>query len=543
MDKTEQNKLPAVASDYIDAVMKNMRYRRTVRQEVRQELIDHFTDALADCQTDAERNDLAKNLIDGFGDVELLAILLRRAKKRCRPLWRTAIVRLFQTAGVLVLLFAIYVGWFFSGKPVVTTNYVELLNRQVRPVADDSLNAAPYYLQAVELYKDIAQEAAFDRTPRRLSSLTPPDRQILLEWLTANQAPLEWVRQGNMKPHYWPSYSCGEGNDTALISVLLPHVNGYRKLAQLLCWQALLDAEAGKKDEAFDSLMQAYRFGLSVRGQNTTLIDQLVSAAIVTLSTSTTRTLLDEHSRDVDDEWLKAAGKRLTALIEEANFEFDLTSEKLFVYDEAQRCFTASRFGRSHLYLPRVKEISASELNTDDHIAFFFLKGFQILFTHPDKDQTIREVEQLHAELQSRMKLTPATMRSQMTELQQKLDDIAENNLFLAQLSPAFYKVIERSHRTRIDCLATLTIVAALQYRNANGRVPESLQTLVQAGLLPQVPIDPYSDAPLVYQQAEDGFTLYSVGLNFTDDGGIPGRDRGQWEDNGDTIFWPVPRK
>ena len=110
MDKAEQNKLPAVASDYIDAVMKNMRYRRTVRQEVRQELTDHFTDALADCQTDAERNALAKDLIDGFGDVELLAILLRRAKKRCRPLWRTMVVRTFQAVGVLFLLLIIYIG-------------------------------------------------------------------------------------------------------------------------------------------------------------------------------------------------------------------------------------------------------------------------------------------------------------------------------------------------------------------------------------------------------------------------------------------------
>ncbi len=58
------------------------------------------------------------------------------------------------------------------------------------------------------------------------------------------------------------------------------------------------------------------------------------------------------------------------------------------------------------------------------------------------------------------------------------------------------------------------------------------------------IPIDPFSDKPLVYKRTEDGFTLYSVSENLTDDGGKvfiddEGRVR-MWADEGDAVFWPV---
>jgi hypothetical protein len=48
-------------------------------------------------------------------------------------------------------------------------------------------------------------------------------------------------------------------------------------------------------------------------------------------------------------------------------------------------------------------------------------------------------------------------------------------------------------------------------------------------------------DKPLVYKKTDDNFILYSVGPNFTDDGGEPGKGKSgrikNWTDNGDTVF------
>lgn len=83
--------LPVCSVEFIKLVIKKMRCRKKVRRDVQAELAAHFEDELKECATDKERDEKAQQLIGDFGDVKLLGILLRRAKKRCRPLWRTVV--------------------------------------------------------------------------------------------------------------------------------------------------------------------------------------------------------------------------------------------------------------------------------------------------------------------------------------------------------------------------------------------------------------------------------------------------------------------
>ena len=152
--------LPFAAVDFIKLVVKKMRYRRIVQDDVQAELAAHFEDELNTVKTDDEREQKAKQLVNGFGDAKMLAVLLRRAKKRCRPLWRTVVARAFQTVGVLFICLVLYIVWFLTGKPVVTTDYISELNNMVRPVADESLNAAPFYIKAVEVFEELPDELA-----------------------------------------------------------------------------------------------------------------------------------------------------------------------------------------------------------------------------------------------------------------------------------------------------------------------------------------------------------------------------------------------
>ncbi|MHC4728108.1 MAG: hypothetical protein ACYS17_12870, partial [Planctomycetota bacterium] len=83
--KSDLQNLPSCAVEFIKQVLKKMRYRRKIRRDVQAELAAHFVDELKDCATDEDKQQKAKQLIADFGDVKLLAVLLRRAKKRCRP--------------------------------------------------------------------------------------------------------------------------------------------------------------------------------------------------------------------------------------------------------------------------------------------------------------------------------------------------------------------------------------------------------------------------------------------------------------------------
>ena len=107
----DPSNLPDCVNEYITSVIKKVRYRRKVRQEVQQELTDHFADALADCESESEKQQFAEEIIADFGDTGLLAKLIRRAKKRCRPLWKKAMIRTGQVMLVAYIISFICNAW------------------------------------------------------------------------------------------------------------------------------------------------------------------------------------------------------------------------------------------------------------------------------------------------------------------------------------------------------------------------------------------------------------------------------------------------
>jgi hypothetical protein len=150
--KSDSKGLPECAVEYVRQLLKKMRYRRKVRNEVEAELTAHFEDELKDCKSGEEKEQKARQLVTEFGDFKLLGILLRRAKKRCRPLWRTVAARTFQTIGVLIVCFIFYAIWFSFGEPTIRVDYIRLLNQINQPQIRDQDNAWPHYEKAIKLY-------------------------------------------------------------------------------------------------------------------------------------------------------------------------------------------------------------------------------------------------------------------------------------------------------------------------------------------------------------------------------------------------------
>ena len=78
--------------------------------------------------------------------------------------------------------------------------------------------------------------------------------------------------------------------------------------------------------------------------------------------------------------------------------------------------------------------------------------------------------------------------------------------------------------QAQVRCLQVL--VAAERYRLQKKAWPGKLDDLVSAGLLGAVPRDPYDGKTLRFARRGDGVTIYSVGHDRTDDGGIIDRSR-----------------
>ena len=535
--------LPVCAVDFISQIIKKMRYRKKVRRDVMAELIAHFEDALKECATDKEKEQKAGELIEQFGDVKLLGILLRRAKKRCRPLWRTVIARSFQTVGVLILCLIVYLAWFLTGKPNITVDYVAELNKLVRPAADDSLNAAPLYGQAAKTYEELSEDVS-QILGKKYDDTNDAEKQFMQKWLAENEEIFELVIAGSKKPYYWQKYNNGK-EEYGMLGILLPHLSRFKRLAYPLRWRAQLQAEQGLYEDAFNGMKTCYRFGQHIRGSKI-IIEQLSGIAIEAFAVRTIRDILSEY--EVDSATLAALQKDFEGLIADEDFALSLEVEKLIMYDEAQRCFTEGRLGGGHLYMPRAIALGRAGggiLEKMDNPVFVILSPQQwrgvakVLFLHPNKQQTREMADQLYSYWNTVANKSPGQIRVEDIDIEKESMEIIRGNILLEILIPAIGKMIEISCRLPADVNATLTIIALLRYRQDAGSYPEELDGLITAGYLKESPMDPFSDKPLVYRRTEDGFVLYSVGADFDDDGGIHSR-WGEGEEGGDQVFWPI---
>jgi hypothetical protein len=121
------------------------------------------------------------------------------------------------------------------------------------------------------------------------------------------------------------------------------------------------------------------------------------------------------------------------------------------------------------------------------------------------------------------------------------------------QQFPSFYQVLMLYYQAAAHLEGAVAMLALAEYHRRHGRYPESLDNLIP-DFLPRLPLD-YADLqPLRYHRTDDGYLLYSVGLDGVDDGGKttieehPATFRrgppggGGYETNADVVFSRIRR-
>ena len=203
-DRQESERLPASVTEFIGQLLKKIRYRRKVRAEVKAELTAHFQDELAGC-AEGEQAERARRLVADLGDPKLLGILVRRAKKRCRPLWQKALVRGVQAFGIFVLYLVVCSIPLLIGKPTPSIDYVEWLNDFVRAHRSESDNARPYYEKASELHAEMPKWLG-ENMSSWPSDFNEADSKVLTDWLEDNRRAIEILREGSLRAGHWGRY-------------------------------------------------------------------------------------------------------------------------------------------------------------------------------------------------------------------------------------------------------------------------------------------------------------------------------------------------
>ena len=720
-------RLPAGSAEFIKLVIKKMRYRENVRSEVLAELISHFEDGLKDCKTDREKEQAAQRLITEFGDVKLLAVLLRRAKKRCRPLWRTVVARTFQTVGVLILCFIIYAVWFSTGRPTISVDYLALINQMNQPEVRDEDNAWPHYENAMALYVepdqrilklighprrefkrkfyfsdldkdkqekihqwlkenesfwenfDLPQKQligrcfkeglvpltypyersltrlypyyigyywAFDEAvedilwriewrksgrlnpmseyeyefemmigmqksarPKRLRGdihlvpdaaldsdviawfgahsreeikniergievgvikkwlnsppvivkslfdfILPFERKLIVKWTADNEAAWQEFVAGSSKSYCHREYHYHDGGvDRFLWSISISHLNRVKILSRLGIWRLRIDLEQGRTQQSIKDYLSITRIGSHWQG-NRTLIEQLVGLAICRLAYEEIFHILATQKFSATE--LEHLQQQLSQIYPQGYPLIKIESERMAFMDVVQHSFTDGGPGGGHL-IPQKKGFLVDmyedivEITEDIPVGKRFFGSAALTsmcLLHAGRDETAAMGEQIYNQQARIVRMNPYERHAgNLRSGDDILSSVHKYRYFLLHyLIPAAERCSDLVYRGKALHEATVAILALQRWRLEKNEYPAGLDDLVSAGFLKELPMDPYSDKPLVYKKIDDNFILYSVGPNFIDDDGESGNDSdGQirkWRDNGDTVFWPVPK-
>ncbi len=534
--------LPLPAAEYIRLVIKKMRYRKKVRSEVMAELAGHFEDELKDCKTEEEKEQKAKQLIEQFGDPKLLSVLLRRAKKRCRPLWKKVLVQTSKIIGLLFLYIVIRLIFLATGSPSINTDYIEWLNKLVAAGRPEAENARMNYNKAAELYVKMPAEIVekshtlidtdFNKWFADLNDL---QRETFTKWLADNQQSFEAFRQGSEKPYYWPIYEGQKSGQPLQGNSAFYDTNMWSKrrvIAQAMKYQIIYDEYEGKEVDALNDCLILLRYGTHLEGKGL-LNEQLVGIAIEALAINSTSRLLQKQ--DIPIDTLKDFRTRLESIICNAGPILTLEVEKAFWYDLIQRGFTDDGKGNGRALSQGLPLVTKDALNS---ITGFFFWNF------PDRRECTATIDDYFAKAGNLLEKSPYELHQKGES--QIWNELGKQSVMLKLLGPVHGRVGEWNWRIKAQRTALRTIISLLIYEKEKGSYPTNLDELVSSGFLKSLPMDPWSDKPLVYKKTETGFTLYSVGLNFKDDGGVMGTDEEgkprMWAENGDWVFWPVAK-
>jgi len=372
----------------------------------------------------------------------------------------------------------------------IKVNYVAEYNKITRPPNyDPNDNAAPYYQKAFEL--SIEQPEQLSKSEIKVwPKDLPEEKQVLLQnWVSANSDALEQLKLGTQRPYYWPEYK-----GDSMWDIAMPSLGKARFLTYATCARTRLNATEGNFKEAFSDLLICYKFGKHFTGRGT-LVGQLIGIAIRSMVAQSGFKILD--GAKPGPNLLENFQQHLEVLNSKQSYTIDFTAERLLIYDNIQRMFTDDGKGGGHVYGTRFLENKA-------HLKILFGCGEALtleekrIWRKLDRRQTTKLADEMFEYFSQQARKTPWHLHDEGENINKVAEEMTKDNLLVKMLTPNAGRVMEMSFRVKVHTDALITTLALLRYKADKGQLPENLNQLVLAGYLKGLPIDPFSDNPLI---------------------------------------------
>ena len=414
--------------------------------------------------------------------------------------------------GVLLVLFILKVVLLLTSKPKITVNYVAEYNRTSRPQDyDPNEDAAPYYQKAFDAFVDMPGKV------RRLYTNWPTDfnetdQNTLRHWVASNEQAFEHFRDACRKPYYWMERKSGK--DNSVIDIKLAELNIFRELTRAMLWDAKIKAIQGQFQPAFENILTCYSAGRHKCRPNLLLTEQLNGLELKKEALDSALVIL--NNTKVKDKALGFLQNALQSKLNTDDYIPSIQTKTYLLYDVLQRKFIDNGKGTGRLaFNVNLEYITLGGIWPNLKRKLYYC------FKGPTRNEIVEQIEQAITMYDPIMTKTPWQTKNEGSDYLKEIQKIKEGSYFLEHIGESTESIFYSYHKTKAQTEALITIIAILRFNNAKGYLPETLDELVSTGYLKAVPSDPYSSGPLVYKRTEDNFKLYSVGKDYSDDGGV----------------------
>jgi hypothetical protein len=559
--------LPAPIKETIRVTVKKTRLWHREMRDVAAELVTHFQDGLDAGKTSEE-------LIKSFGDARQAAKLIRKAKRRCRPLWWQAWWYTSRAFGLLVCWYLVVGVWQYFGSPSIKTDYLAIINKQA--------DSFPAEQKAWPLYREALREIDLKHMGEWYVNLDfdLPASEILKQkewpeiekWLNGKQHAFSLINEGSKRPglgfkvwnrdesfefedrkvlsELWtkeerkteqadPSIKriFDRNEDRSLISVLLPHINPIRQMTYILYLDTIRAVKQRDSVAALRNVETMY--GLSKHcEENPFLVSELVGSAIQGIAFHTVQTILDESP----ELWNEVQLAELAHLIagHKLDFKRSFYTEQYWFDDSLQRIYTDDGNGDGRL----TKEGLSYLIETVGWLASWDSRKpnptqeAQVVRSPALKPMILPTLNTVTASRKEIKEMADKALEYYANFLDKPLSQLPQeppefikqmeagswkkNRYWIAGLLiPSYNSVLKVATRNYARRDGALIGIALELHHRKHGAWPQSLNELTPT-YLPSLPVDRINGTPLCYKVVDDRPVVYSKGWDGFDDGGAP---------------------
>ena len=416
--------------------------------------------------------------------------------------------------------------------------FYELLGIEPLTEEGDYLQSYSEYLRSLELPPEEAEEVRTQfeaATDARNGCFLPDEYPHVAVWLDMNEIPLATLATASELPHMYRPTVAEDESGSLMLSLMsgMGFISADRDAVWALTARARMRAAVGDGAGALHDLAVARRLARHV-GTGPLLIDGLVGMSMESIVLLAEEAVFSEQTWEAAD--IQSYREQLAALPPRTTFaECVDMGERYLALDGVQMMYIDG---------PEVlRQLMQFGVPQEEHNLLW-----NAYFKMADWNRVLRNVNAYYDELAEALAAEDyATGSAAFDRVQERIlseygfvtspdaffteywarpheevlaDIITVHYLQMFNMGGANIMGVEM--RAQVNAHLIQVATAILEYRAAEGACPETLDALLPV-YLPELPHDPFSGNPLIYQPTDEGFLLYSVGLNGIDDGGVPG--------------------